>query len=75
MLIAQSAELPRDDLGRHPLTREGRRELHQGLIERRRVLADRTDQRRRRVRRELDAAQALALTEATEAAGLTGRGG
>ena len=54
VLLAEPAELPRDDLARDPLARERRRELVERLFERPGVLAERVDERRRAVGREVE---------------------
>ena len=54
MLLAEPAELPRDDLARDPFAGERRRELIQRAFERAGFLAERVDERGRAVRREVE---------------------
>ena len=54
MLLPEPAELPRHELARDPLARERRRELVQRALERSRVLAERVDERRPAVRRQVE---------------------
>ena len=65
MLLAEPAELARDDLPGDPFAREGRGELVHRPIERSRILAQRVDERRGTVRREVEPPGARALEQPT----------
>ncbi len=63
MLLAEPAELPRDDLPGDPFAREGGGELLQRPIQRSRILTERVDECGGTIRREVEPPVARALEQ------------